>query len=949
MPHPDMISRLRAGAASGLVLAVLGAGLTAGMAVPPAMAVETTARTPMEEAMADRAGGNLDSAVIRLKNLLQANPDDLPARLLLGEIYLQQGAAIAAQKELSVARSLGASDKRITMLMARSYLLQGAFEDALREMGGTTPTAGDSLDTILVRGQALIGLGRYDEAAAAYQQARAAAPRSPEALTGLARVETATGDYAAARTAVDAVLADNPAYLDAWVAKGELAQARGDMTEAANAYGTAIDIAPERLQIRLLRAATWLDLGQLDKALADAEAVLAKVATEPQALFLKSQVLRRQGKTAEADAALRRSGDVLNNADQDALSSFPAMLRLAGIVNAALGQNGRAVTDFEKYLQHFPRDVTSLRWRAALALRLDKPADAVPYLERLLAVDADDVAGLNLMGLVQIELRRFDKALPYFQQAARLAPDNASTVGGLSASYKSLGDMDSAIAALTDAVSREPGNLASVIMLILAHLEDHDAAAARAVWKTADGDWQGTPLGRQLSAAIHVGDGDFDSARKDLQVALDQDAGFTPARLALARVELQTGHLDQANALYKAVLVENGDNPAAIDGMAQTALARRDFAEAVKWFRRAQDKAPENGQIARSIIDALARSGAGRDAEALAAAFLTRHPGSVPVLDVYTSLLNSSGRARQSMELYRNAISASAADPRYYTGLARAQLVAGDGNSALETFQRATRVFPVSLPLYRAYVRTALRLGASGQAAQAADELQARLPGNIDALALRADVLIAAREGEAAYRLYASVPPADIDGKVVSGLFRTGMLAGHGQAELPRLAQWVKDHPGDTDAKAMLAGAYQAFGNLQGAIGEYEALRPRLPQHPGLLNNLAWLYYLTGDPRARDTAKLAYEVAPDEANTADTYGWILAEAGDTEAALPLLRKARSLDASSPVIRFHLGAVLNTLGRTPEARSELEGALASGRPFDGIDRARTLLQQLTAAE
>jgi tetratricopeptide (TPR) repeat protein len=502
----------------------------------------------------------------------------------------------------------------------------------------------------------------------------------------------------------------------------------------------------------------------LEKALADAEAVLAKVATEPQALFLKSQVLRRQGKAKEAEAALRQSAAVLNNADQDALSSFPAMLRLAGIVNASLGQNGRAVTNFEKYLQHFPRDVTSLRWRAALALRLDKPTDAVPYLERLLAINAEDVAGLNLMGMVQIRLQRFDKALPYFQQAARLAPDNASTVGGLSASYKSLGDMDSAISALSDAVSREPDNLASVIMLILAHLEDHNAEAARAVWKAANRDWQGTPLARQLSAAIYVGDGDFDNARAELQAALDQDTAFTPARLALARVELQTGHLDKAETLYKTVLAGNGDNPAAIDGMAQTALARRDFAQAVKWFRQAQDRAPENAQVTRSLIDALARKGEGRDAEALAAAFLMRHPGSVPVLDVYTGILNGSGRGKDSIELYRNAISTSAADPRYYMGLAHAQLLTGDGAGALETFQRATRMFPVSVPLYRAYVRTALGRGASSQAAQAADDLQARLPGNIDALVLKANVLTATRDADAAYKLYASVPPQDVNG-----------------------------------------------------------------------------------------------------------------------------------------------------------------------------------------
>ncbi|PTB82568.1 hypothetical protein C9933_01600, partial [Methylophaga nitratireducenticrescens] len=85
------------------------------------------------------------------------------------------------------------------------------------------------------------------------------------------------------------------------------------------------------------------------------------------------------------------------------------------------------------------------------------------------------------------------------------------------------------------------------------------------------------------------------------------------------------------------------------------------------------------------------------------------------------------------------------------------------------------------------------------------------------------------------------------------------------------------------------------------------------------LNNLAWLYYETGDNRALDTARKAYELVPDSAAVADTYGWILFESGEHQQSLVVLEKAHELDPGSREIAMHLVEAYRAAGRDDDAR------------------------------
>ena len=94
-----------------------------------------------------------------------------------------------------------------------------------------------------------------------------------------------------------------------------------------------------------------------------------------------------------------------------------------------------------------------------------------------------------------------------------------------------------------------------------------------------------------------------------------------------------------------------------------------------------------------------------------------------------------------------------------------------------------------------------------------------------------------------------------------------------------------------------------------------------------------------------DTAERAYQLAPENAQVLDTLGWILANKGDVDRSVKLLRRAAELVPSSPVIRYHLAASLAKTGANVPARAELEALLKKDTAFRERPQAEALLKQL----
>ncbi|PZA08516.1 MULTISPECIES: lipopolysaccharide assembly protein LapB [unclassified Meiothermus] len=125
------------------------------------------------------AQGDLNSAQATCELALVADPEYLPSLKLLTRIHLERKELAAAKPALEKMDRLAPDDPEVRLLTGWARLLEGRPADALVFLGSQSSTK-----ALVLRGQALEALGRYEEALPVYLQATADA----EGRLGAARL-----------------------------------------------------------------------------------------------------------------------------------------------------------------------------------------------------------------------------------------------------------------------------------------------------------------------------------------------------------------------------------------------------------------------------------------------------------------------------------------------------------------------------------------------------------------------------------------------------------------------------------------------------------------------------------------------------------------------------------------------------------------------------------------
>ncbi len=164
------------------------------------------------------------------------------------QILIRRGMAKKAVRDLAKAARLDPNWPEPRVLMARLYLgpargKPGALEKAeaaLREARKARP---QHLQTLALLAEVLVARGNYDEALAVAGEALAIEPAYTPALLARARSFRALGRVAEAEADVAAALEVDPRNPRVFFEKGEVAAARGDWQNAADAFRKAVELA----------------------------------------------------------------------------------------------------------------------------------------------------------------------------------------------------------------------------------------------------------------------------------------------------------------------------------------------------------------------------------------------------------------------------------------------------------------------------------------------------------------------------------------------------------------------------------------------------------------------------------------------------------------------------------------------------------------------------------
>lgn len=285
---------------------------------------------------------------------------------------------------------------------------------------------------------------------------------------------------------------------------------------------------------------------------------------------------------------------------------------------------------------------------------------------------------------------------------------------------------------------------------------------------------------------------------------------------------------------------------------------------------------------------------------------------------------------------------------RAWFGMATAHLMLKNATAASGDLKKVLAIDPQHRPARLALAEIAQQQNRPAEVLAIARQMQKEAGQQPAGYVLEGDLLARQQKYKEAVALYDKAYGIEKDGRVMLALHRTLLAAGLPRDADARLAQHRKEQPGDLAAAMYAAELALSRQQYAAAAADLELVLKAAPDSPVALNNLAWAYSQLKDPRALATAEKALKAAPDSPAVLDTTGWLMVGKGDTGRALPLLKRASTLQPSNAMLRYHLAVALNQSGDKKAARAELEKLVAAGTPFPHLDDAIALLKGLNGS-
>lgn len=614
-----------------------------------------------------RRGNDVAGAIAALDRLLADQPGLTPALIERASLELTAGKREAAQSDLDTI--LAAEPANVAAAYLRGVMLVQV-KDFKAADAALTPVA-DQLARV-PRGLYLFAVvkeqqGQLEEAEAAARKFLARAGDDLEGQKLLARIQMA-------KRRPDLVietlggLADS-GKIDAESADllGRADSATGRTAEAVRNFQKAAALAPNDAGVKTRLAAAHMASGDADAAIADLEQALALAPSQvniAESLFIAALAT---GDMAKAEAVLARIRDVLGPSDPEQ--------NLEGAWKLASTDLDGAEAIFSALLAHSP-DFVPARINLARVLTMRGKRDAAEAILTSM-LDAHPAAepALSMLSTLYAQSGRLPLAISLLQRAHAAEPANTRIT-------TRLGDMEiraNGAQTALDLANTPTGAPAPELMALRANAllalgRKQDSAAALAELLALDPNQIGA---RRQLAALQIGAGDLDAARKTLAAGIAAAPRTFQLYLDLALIDLKTNSLDAALATADRLQAQDPDFVQLRTLKAEIYLAANRPQDAVAVLGEVQAKAPSSVLAIRLAV-AQRQAGHPDDAVAQLSAWVAEHADDLAAKSQLAELLLSLNRFDPAIALLEAIVHARPRDATTLNNLAWAYQQKGD-------------------------------------------------------------------------------------------------------------------------------------------------------------------------------------------------------------------------------------------------------------------------------
>lgn len=880
------------------------------------------------------------AAVIRLKALLQVDPDSAPVRVALGKALLAQGSAAEAAVEFEKAEDLGHDRTAIANEHARALLGAGELDLLMQRYRALRlEDAHDDAELRITLAMAAAASGRQALAEEFLAEAAKLGPELPRATVLRARMDLKSGQPEAALARLDRLASGKGSEAaDAWLLKGEIQQGALKRTDDALAsFRAAVQADPEHIAAN--RALVLLLLARGDTAGAEAHIRSLEQLRRGQNA---AKVLRAMLDFERKDYAAAREKLLLLLATSP---TNPVLLELAGATEYRMGSLDKALTLLKSALERNEQAQLARSTLAQLYLQRGQPDQVLETLAPLLSLKAVPSWAASLAGQAHLMLGETAQAQRYFAGSAAANPDDEGARVGLALTRLAQGEEAAAIAEL-QALARSSKTTSADTALIAHYMRRSDWPRALAAIEGLARKQPGSPAAALLRGQVLSAQGDRPGARASYEQALAGNPNLLPAVQGLAGLDILDGKPGQARARLQALA-----DAQPRDARTQLALAEvldrigTPPEAVIAALRKAVAANPGSSALWLRLINTLLRNGETVNAMTASSEALAEIPVNLELLHAKGRVLLAAGEYVQAETIFADLAHQLPKSPQLRLDLANARIGQGDLDAAENHLRQALRLAHRMPLAQEALVSTLLLRGRADAALTFAREVQKSEPRSAIGYFFEGDVESQRQRWEAALAAYRHALQLEPSGRAALRLHSALTAAGRTDEAARHAKAWTAAHPEQLDFAAYLADQQVARGDLAGAEAAYRQLLQRQPGHPGALNNLAWLLLRQGKPGALALAEQAAAAAPYSAAVQDTLAQALAAEGDLGRAAELQSRLVERFPGNPDYRLNLARVLIKTGNRNRARDELAALAALGEAYPRQSEVAALQDQL----
>jgi tetratricopeptide (TPR) repeat protein len=388
---------------------------------------------------------------------------------------------------------------------------------------------------------------------------------------------------------------------------------------------------------------------------------------------LKGRALMGLGRDKEALAALEAQYG--KSRDDSLLSDLVSLKR-------RMGDAAGAAAYLERLAEKKPGEIRYQEELAAYYRSTGDRAKASVRYSKVFLLNTSHAEANYWLGMEAETRGDHEEAVTMLERAVASIPSRADAWKALAKGYTALGRKDQAWTAYAKALSLAPGDLETARALVALARESHpadldhaygnvlkiapqdaDAALGLAVLRYRSGDFAAAERNYRIAAKDskdpHTWAGfgrslletkKTDEAAAALQKAVDLGEKDPALKSDLARIRMEKGDLDWAEALFKELAKKSPSDPEPLYWQGRIALKRQQTAVAEEFFRKSQQLKPEEGRYA----EALARLLRDKDDWKSAASILKRAEAGLTASGrlLYGECLAHGGEMGRALEVY---------------------------------------------------------------------------------------------------------------------------------------------------------------------------------------------------------------------------------------------------------------------------------------------------------